>query len=181
MTRILPRRRPPGGAVSFRHRATLVHRTIRSVDGISHRFRTKYGLMLFPAVAALDGGGHRTARDIMRIVIADDHETYRRGLARAIRRFGTLDLVGEAADGAEALQVIREASPDIALLDVRMPELDGLEVARRLKELGGTVVVLLTGSSTDELEHAAELAGVSLLLSKDLARDDICCRLLALR
>jgi DNA-binding NarL/FixJ family response regulator len=137
--------------------------------------------VLYPAVTALDGGGHRIARETMRIVIADDHETYRRGLARAIRRFGTLDLVGEAADGAEALQVIREASPDIALLDVRMPELDGLEVARRLKELGGITVVLLTGSSTEELESAAAAAGVAVLLSKDLARDDICRRLLALR
>ena len=115
------------------------------MDGLSYLVGTKYLLMLFPAVAALDGGGHRTGRETMRIVIADDHETYRRGLARAIRRFGTLDLVGEAADGAEALQVIREVSPDIALLDVRMPGLDGLEVARRLKELGGITVVLLTG------------------------------------
>jgi DNA-binding NarL/FixJ family response regulator len=144
--------------------------------------RVEIAGVLGPTVTALDGGGRRaTARESMRVVIADDHETYRRGLARAIRRFGTLDLVGEAADGAEALQVIREASPDIALLDVRMPELDGLEVARRLNELGGTMVVLLTGSSTDELATAAEAAGVRALLSKDLARDDICRRLLALR
>jgi DNA-binding NarL/FixJ family response regulator len=118
---------------------------------------------------------------LLRVVIADDHETYRRGLARAIRRFGTLELVGEAGDGAEALALIREASPDIALLDVRMPGLDGLEVARRLRELGGPAVVLLTGSSTDELSAAAEAAGVEALLSKDLARDDICRRLLTLR
>ncbi len=118
---------------------------------------------------------------LLRVVIADDHETYRRGLARAIRRFGTLELVGEAADGTQALALIREASPDIALLDVRMPGLDGLEVARRLRELGGTTVVLLTGSSTDELAAAADAAGVQALLSKDLARDDICRRLLALR
>jgi two-component system nitrate/nitrite response regulator NarL len=144
--------------------------------------RFEIGGVLYPAVAALDGGGQRpTARETMRIVIADDHETYRRGLARAIRRFGTLDLVGEAADGDEALAIIREASPDIALLDVRMPGLDGLEIARRLRELGGITVVLLTGSSTDELAAAAEAAGVRALLSKDLARDDICRRLLALR
>jgi two-component system nitrate/nitrite response regulator NarL len=151
------------------------------VDGLAHRIRTKYQEMLYPAVTALDGGGHRTARETMRIVIADDHETYRRGLARAVRRFGTLDLVGEAADGTEALEIIREASPDLALLDVRMPGLDGLEVARRLQELGGITVVLLTGSSTDELVHAADAAGVAALLSKDLARDEICRRLLALR
>jgi two-component system nitrate/nitrite response regulator NarL len=118
---------------------------------------------------------------LLRVVIADDHETYRRGLARAIRRFGTLELVGEASDGSEALALIREASPDIAVLDVRMPGLDGLEIARRLRELGGTTVVLLTGSSTEELAAAAEAAGVQALLSKDLARDDICHRLLTLR
>ena len=137
--------------------------------------------MLSHAVTGIDGAGHRSARETLRVVIADDHETYRRGLARAVRRFGTLHLVGEAADGTEALDVIREASPDVAVLDVRMPGLDGLEIARRLRELGGTTVVLLTGSSTDELQQAAQAAGVAVLLSKDLARDDICRRLLALR
>jgi DNA-binding NarL/FixJ family response regulator len=137
--------------------------------------------VLHPAFAVLDGGGHGAARDGMRVVIADDHDTYRRGLARAIRRFGTLDLVGEASDGLEALSVVLEASPDVALLDVRMPGLDGLEVARRLQELGGIQVVLLTGSATESLTVAAEGAGVAALLSKDLARDDICRRLLALR
>jgi DNA-binding NarL/FixJ family response regulator len=117
---------------------------------------------------------------VKRVVIADDHETYRRGLARAIRRFGTLDLVGEAGDGDEALQVILERSPDVALLDVRMPGLDGLEVARRLRDLRGVAVVLLTGSDTAELQGAAQAAGVAELLSKDLARDEICRRLLAL-
>jgi DNA-binding NarL/FixJ family response regulator len=118
---------------------------------------------------------------VLRVVIADDHETYRRGLARAIRRFGTLDLVGEAADGDEALQVILEVSPDVALLDVRMPGLDGMEIARRLRDLRGVAVVLLTGSDTEGLQGAARAAGVVELLSKDLARDDICRRLLALR
>jgi DNA-binding NarL/FixJ family response regulator len=117
----------------------------------------------------------------MRIVFADDHESYRRGLSRAIRRFGTLDLVGEAADGAEALDLILELSPDVALLDVRMPRLDGLEVARRLRGLSGIAVVLLTGSNISELTVPAAAAGVVELLSKDLARDDICRRLLALR
>jgi two-component system nitrate/nitrite response regulator NarL len=137
--------------------------------------------VLFPVATALEGAGHRPGREALRVVIADDHETYRRGLARAIRRFGTLDLVGEAADGDEALQVILERSPDIALLDVRMPLVDGLEVARRLRDLGGVAVVLLTGSDTRELEGAALAAGVALLLSKDMARDEICRRLLSLR
>jgi two-component system nitrate/nitrite response regulator NarL len=137
--------------------------------------------VLHPVLSALEGGGPRPARETLRVVIADDHESYRQGLARAIRRFGTLDLVGEAADGTEALKVILERSPDVALLDVRMPGLDGLELARRLRDLGGVAVVLLTGSDADELAAAAAAAGVAQLLSKDLARDEICRRLLALR
>jgi two-component system, NarL family, nitrate/nitrite response regulator NarL len=138
--------------------------------------------VLYPAVTALDGGGPgRAARETTRVVIADDHEQYRQGLARAIRRFGTLELVGEAADGDEALAVILEASPDIAVLDLRMPGLDGLEIARRLRDLGGVRVVLLTGSQPESLITAAEAAGVAALLSKDVARDEICRRLLALR
>ena len=137
--------------------------------------------VLFPASAAQDGGGPGGPRQTLRVVIADDHETYRQGLPRAIRRFGTLDLVGEATDGLQALEIVREASPDIALLDVRMPGLDGLEVARRLRELGGVHVVLLTGSATESLVEAADAAGAHALLSKDLARDEICRRLLDLR
>ena len=120
-------------------------------------------------------------QDPVRVVLADDAGEMRALLRWALLREDDVVVVGEASDGAEALRVIREASPDIALLDVRMPELDGLEVARRLNELGGIMVVLLTGSSTDELATAAEAAGVRALLSKDLARDDICRRLLALR
>jgi two-component system nitrate/nitrite response regulator NarL len=134
----------------------------------------------YPASGASDGSAPEAARQTVRVVIADDHETYRQGLARAIRRFGRLDLVGEAVDGDEALEIVREASPDVALLDVRMPGLDGLEVARRLRELGGVHVVLLTGSATESLVEAAEAAGVRALLSKDLARDEICRRLLDL-
>jgi two-component system nitrate/nitrite response regulator NarL len=137
--------------------------------------------VLHPALSALDGGGPRAARAPLRVVIADDHESYRQGLARAIRRFGTLELVGEAADGFEALEIILERSPDVALLDVRMPGLDGLEVARRLRDLGGIAVVLLTGSDVEELAGAAATAGAAHLLSKDLARDEICRCLLALR
>lgn len=134
-----------------------------------------------PSDAATDGTGPTTPRPIVRVVIADDHEGYRQGLARAIRRFGSLRLVGEAVDGAEALTLIRELSPDVALLDVRMPGLDGVEVTRRLRELGGVEVVLLTGSRTDELDAAAADAGARELLSKDLSRDEICRRLLAPR
>jgi two-component system, NarL family, nitrate/nitrite response regulator NarL len=117
----------------------------------------------------------------LRVVIADDHPSYRQGLARTIRRFGSLHLVGEASDGREALNLIREMSPDIVLLDVRMPGLDGLEIARRLHELGGVIVFLLTGSDTADLQAAAGAAGVRELLSKDLSRDEICHRLLAVR
>jgi two-component system nitrate/nitrite response regulator NarL len=134
--------------------------------------------------APMRGNGpvpHPTERRAVRVVIADDHDTYRQGLARTIRRFGSLRLVGEASDGQEALDLIREASPDVAVVDVRMPGLDGLEIARRLRELGGVDVVLLTGSDTAGLQAAARDAGARELLSKELARDEICTHLLAAR
>jgi two-component system nitrate/nitrite response regulator NarL len=117
----------------------------------------------------------------VRVVVADDHDGYRRGLVRAIRRFGALRLVGEAADGAQALSLIRERAPDVALLDVRMPGLDGVEVARRLRDEERVDVLLLTGSVTSALRAVATEVGARALLSKDLSRDEICRRLLSRR
>ena len=117
----------------------------------------------------------------LRVVVADDQELVRSGLALILDAQPDIAVVGEAGDGDEALRAILELSPDVALLDVRMPGLDGLEIARRLRDLRGVAVVLLTGSDTHELEGAAESAGVADLLSKDMSRDAICRRLLAFR
>jgi two-component system nitrate/nitrite response regulator NarL len=134
--------------------------------------------VLLPAETGTDIRGRRS--DALRVVVADDHDAYRRGLARAIDRHHGLELAGEAADGESALDLVLRLVPDVALLDVRMPGLDGLELARRLGALEGTTIVLLTGSHTTVLCGAARQAGARALLSKELSRYDICRRILAL-
>ena len=107
------------------------------------------------------------------VVVADDHETYRKGLARAIGACEGLRLVGQASDGREALELIDRLQPHLALLDVRMPGLDGLEVCRRLK--GGPVrPVLLSAYAGSALDERAHEAGAYACLSKEATRAEIC-------
>jgi DNA-binding NarL/FixJ family response regulator len=95
-----------------------------------------------------------------RVVLADDHLPYRDGLAEAIMREPRLELLEAVADGAVAVEAIRRHEPEVALLDVRMPGIDGLEAARRLRA-HRTTVVLLTGSSPAALGGAASAAAWS--------------------
>jgi DNA-binding NarL/FixJ family response regulator len=103
----------------------------------------------------------------MRVVIADDHTFYREGLARLLRKFG-VDVVGEAPDGEIALRLVEETSPDVVLLDLRMPGVSGLEAVRRLTERAGSARVLVLSVSADEADvTAAIVAGASGYVLKD--------------
>ncbi|MEI8148276.1 MAG: response regulator, partial [Actinomycetes bacterium] len=99
-----------------------------------------------------------------RVVIADDESIIRLDLKEILESAG-YDVVGEAARGDEAAEMIRDLLPDLALLDVKMPGLDGIEVAR-LVQLLPTIVVLLTAFSQRELIEDARDAGVSAYLVK---------------
>jgi DNA-binding NarL/FixJ family response regulator len=103
----------------------------------------------------------------MRVVIADDHTFYREGLARLLRKFG-VDVVGEASDGEIALRLVEETSPDVVLLDLRMPGVSGLEALRRLTERTGSARVLVLSVSADESDVTAAIAaGASGYVLKD--------------
>src|ERR1039457_3767844 len=102
--------------------------------------------------------GHRRMTMDKRVVIADDESIIRLDLKEILEGDGYL-VVGEAARGDDALAMIRELRPDLALLDVKMPGLDGIEVARALMGTN-TVVVLLTAFSQRSLIESSRDAGV---------------------
>jgi two-component system nitrate/nitrite response regulator NarL len=113
-----------------------------------------------------------------RIVLADDHPMFRDGLARALQSSGHFDVVARSTTGPDALAAIRATHPDVALLDLRMPGLDGLGVLRRLREDGIAVpIVLLSAFDDEHVIAAARAAGAAGYLTKDLTRDDVVDRL----
>ncbi|MBI4430063.1 MAG: response regulator transcription factor [Ignavibacteriales bacterium] len=106
-----------------------------------------------------------------RIVIADDHPMFREGLAKAIELDKDFSIVGQAGDGAEALRLIKEILPDLAVLDVSMPKMDGLEVARTVhQEALPTEIVILTMYRDLGYFNVALDLGVRGYILKDSAR-----------
>jgi two-component system nitrate/nitrite response regulator NarL len=93
----------------------------------------------------------------MRVVIADDHTFYREGLARLLRKFG-VDVVGEAADGEAAVRLVEETSPDVVLLDLRMPSVSGLDAIRMLTEHSAATRVLVLSVSAEESDVTEAIA-----------------------
>ena len=112
----------------------------------------------------------------LRVVLADDHPLYRRGLSRALARRPDVDLVGEAADGEEALALIRAVRPDVAVLDVRMPRLDGVQVCERLRSApdAATPVLLLSAFDDPSLAARATAAGAKGFVAKGSSVTAIC-------
>ena len=112
--------------------------------------------------------------DDIRLVIADDHPVYRDGLARLLSAIDGFDVVGVAADGSEAVEMAAALSPDVVIMDIRMPNLDGIEATRRITTARPTTgVVVLSMFEEDELVFAAVRAGARGYLLKDADDDEI--------
>lgn len=108
------------------------------------------------------------------ILIADDHPVFRRGLSLIIQSDARLKVVAEAADGAEALDLIKTLEPDIAVLDVNMPALTGFEVASRMADFKhATKIIFLTMHKDEVMLNTALNAGVKGYLLKESAVEDI--------
>jgi AmiR/NasT family two-component response regulator len=108
----------------------------------------------------------------MRILIAEDETIIRLDLRELLQRAG-FDVVAEAKDGEEAVALARSEAPDLAILDVKMPRLDGIETARRILEERATPIVMLTAYGQDELVSRAVEAGVFGYLVKPFRESDL--------
>ena len=113
--------------------------------------------------------GHRVS-----VVVADDHPVYRDGVVRALSASGQVEVVAEAGDGRSALDAIRAHGPDVALVDFKLPELDGVEVTHAAVRDGLRTRILLVSAFNDpSVVYQALEAGAAGFLSKEASRDQI--------
>ena len=105
----------------------------------------------------------------IRVVIADDQALVRAGFRMILDNRDDIEVVGEAEDGAAAVDLVAELAPDVAMMDVRMPVLDGIDATRRIVDAGSpTRVIMLTTYDIDEYVFAALRAGASGFMLKDV-------------
>ncbi len=110
----------------------------------------------------------------IRLLIADDHALVRSGLRSMLKREPGIEIVGEARNGREAVELCRSLRPDLVLMDVRMPEMDGLEATRTIKrELPETGVVMVTMHENRDYMLEATKAGAAGYVLKDAVRDEL--------
>jgi DNA-binding NarL/FixJ family response regulator len=111
---------------------------------------------------------------VIRVLLADDQELVRSGFRLILELADGIEIAGEAADGREAVRLAKELQPDVVLMDVRMPELDGIEATRRLRQAGIEArVLVLTTFDLDEYVYEAVRAGASGFLLKDAPREQL--------
>jgi DNA-binding NarL/FixJ family response regulator len=111
---------------------------------------------------------------VIRVVVADDQALVRSGFRMILDSQRDIEVVAEAGDGREALEQARELEPDVVLMDIRMPELDGLEATRRLLAGdGSTRVLILTTFDADEYVYEAMKSGASGFLLKDVRPEQL--------
>ena len=119
----------------------------------------------------------RREAEPLRVLVADDHPLFRRGVARTVQRRAGLELVAEAADGRQALELIDALQPDVAVLDLRMPRLTGLDVCAELRARPApppTRVLILSAFEDAALVWDALSAGASGFVGKEAAPGDVC-------
>jgi DNA-binding NarL/FixJ family response regulator len=111
---------------------------------------------------------------VTRVLVVDDQTVVRDGLVLLLGLLPGLEVVGSAGDGEEAVRLVGEHSPDVVLMDLRMPRVDGVEATRRIKaEYPAVQIVVLTTYSDDESVFAALEAGARGYLTKDAGADEI--------
>jgi DNA-binding NarL/FixJ family response regulator len=113
-------------------------------------------------------------REAIRVLIVDDHALFRRGLQMVLEGERDIDVVGEASDGHEAVEKAEQTTPDVVLMDVRMPKRSGIEATRTIKDtLPSTKILMLTISDDEADLYEAIKAGASGYLLKEISIDEV--------
>src|SRR3989441_8354246 len=130
--------------------------------------------LLCPHKSMLQAEAAAGATDRARVLLVDDHALLRTGVANIINQEPDLRVVAEAGDGVEAMEAFERHQPDVTLLDLRMPVMEGVEVVRRIRqrEPRARVVVLTTYDTDDEIARALK-AGAKAYVLKDIAAEDL--------
>lgn len=110
---------------------------------------------------------------MIRVLLVDDQELMRVGFRMVLGAADDLEVAGEAADGEEAVRLAAEIGPDVVLMDVRMPVLDGVEATKRIVEAGSSRVLVMTTFDLDEYVYSALRAGAAGFLLKDTPPDHL--------
>lgn len=110
----------------------------------------------------------------IRVLLVDDHAVVRRGLSAFLMTYDELEVVGEAASGMEGVELAAQLLPDVVLMDLVMPEMDGIEATRRIRAISpSTRVIVLTSYSEDERIFPAIKAGALSYLLKDVGPEEL--------
>ncbi len=112
--------------------------------------------------------------ETIKVLIVDDHQVVRQGLRTFLELHADISVIGEAGDGEAAVEMVRQLEPDVVLMDLVMPRLDGIAATRQVKALGtGAKVIALTSFTEDDKVFPAIQAGASSYLLKDVSPDDL--------
>ena len=115
-----------------------------------------------------------TTQDRIRVLIVDDHQIVRQGLRTFLELHDDIAVIGEAGDGTVAVQMVRDLAPHVVLMDLVMPNLDGIGATKQIIDLGGdTRVIALTSFAEDDQVFPAIQAGASSYLLKDVSPDEL--------
>src|SRR5580704_7784919 len=117
---------------------------------------------------------HTTPQTRIRVLAVDDHPLVRKGIASILANEEDMELVGEAGDGREALEKFHESHPDVVLMDLRMPQVDGIEAARMMRASDpGVRIIALTSYDGDQDIYRALEAGVRGYLLKEMVHTEV--------